>query len=160
MCSLQEANRDTQRGWGTSGQLDTTRPERSFMEFSVVPPGSGRDYDWSNDHIYVTTPYEITDGRITVGQDVLAPGFHLARHHHRAMTEVFVVTEGEVTFAFDSQTFLAVQGTAVTVPPGVWHEVTCAAGARMAMVFTPGGFDHYLAQVAGSIPRSCPTKCS
>jgi len=36
----------------------------------------------------------------------------------------------------------------VIVPPGVWHEVTCPGGGRLLTVFTPGGFDHYLAELA------------
>lgn len=117
------------------------------MTYSIVPRGSGREFDWGNDHVHVTTPYEVTDGRVTVVQDELRPGFLLARHHHRVMTEIFVILEGHVTFEFDDATVTVDPGTTVNVPPGVWHEVTSPGGARIITVFTPGGFDHYLAEM-------------
>jgi len=45
-------------------------------------------------------------------------------------------------------------GTVVNVPPGVWHEVTCTAAGRLLTIFTPGGFDHYLAALAAPDERS------
>ncbi len=123
------------------------------MQHSMVPPGGGVDYDWENDHIYIKTPLEVTDGRVTLAEDVLKPGFHLARHHHKKMTELFYVLEGAVTFAFDDQTSVATVGAVINVPAGVWHEVDCIDGGRMITVFTPGGFDHYLAELAATGPE-------
>lgn len=91
---------------------------------------------------------ELTDGRVTVVEDTLKAGFHLPRHHHRSMVEVFYVLDGDVTFAFDDETVLATAGVTINVQPNVWHEVTCAGGARLITIFTPGGFDHYLAELA------------
>ena len=118
------------------------------MRYSVVLPGHGTDYDWSNDHVFVKTPLDVTDGRVTVVEDTLKPGFHLPRHHHRSMVEIFYILDGEITFAFDDGTVIATQGTTVNVPTLTWHEVTCAAGGRLITVFTPGGFDRYLAELA------------
>jgi quercetin dioxygenase-like cupin family protein len=125
----------------------------SEQRHSIVQPGGGVDYDWANDHIYIKTPLEVTDGRVTLAEDLLKPGFHLARHHHRKMTELFYVLEGEVSFAFDDETQLATVGAVVNVPAGVWHEVDCTDGGRMITIFTPGGFDHYLAELAGMSPE-------
>jgi quercetin dioxygenase-like cupin family protein len=118
------------------------------MRQTILAPGTGTDYDWSNDHIFIKTPFEVTDGRATVAEDILKPGFHLARHHHRLMVEVFYVLDGEVRFVFDDQTAVATPGTVVNVPPNVWHDVSSADGARMLTIFTPGGFDRYLAEIA------------
>lgn len=118
------------------------------MKHSVVGPRKGTDYEWSGDHVYIQTPMELTDGRVTVVEDFLKPGFHLARHHHRLMVEIFVILEGELIFTFDSETITATPGTTVTVPPGVWHEALAPTGARIITVFTPGGFDHYLADLS------------
>jgi quercetin dioxygenase-like cupin family protein len=115
---------------------------------TIIAPGKGTDYDWSNDHIFIKTPFEVTDGRATVAEDILKPGFHLARHHHRLMVEVFYVLDGEVRFVFDDETAVATPGTVVNVPPNVWHDVSSADGARMLTIFTPGGFDRYLAEIA------------
>ena len=118
------------------------------MKQHVVPAGGGPDYDWTNDHVFVKTPSEMTDGRATVVEDILKPGFHLPRHHHRVMTEIFFVLEGDATFAFNDETIQVTVGMTVTVPPGIRHEVSASGGARLITVFTPGGFDHYLAELA------------
>jgi len=122
------------------------------MRHHVVPAGAGPDYDWTNDHIYVKTPADMTDGRVTVVEDVLKPGFHLPRHHHRVMTEIFFVLDGEATFVFDDETVQAWAGMTVTVPANVRHEVSAPNGARLITVFTPGGFDRYLAELAALAP--------
>lgn len=118
------------------------------MHQTIVAATEGLDYDWSNDRITIKTPVESTDGRLTLAEDRLKPGFRLPRHHHRGMMEVFYVLDGTVIFTFDDETAAATPGTVVNIPPGVWHEVTCAAGGRLLTIFTPGGFDHYLAALA------------
>ena len=122
------------------------------MRHSVIPPGQGPTYDWTSDHVVVKTPMEVTDGRATLVEDTLKPGFFLARHHHRVMVEVFYILDGEVTFRFDDETVVASPGTTVNVPPQVWHEVTCIEGGRLLTLFSPGGFDHYLSELAGLEP--------
>jgi quercetin dioxygenase-like cupin family protein len=118
------------------------------MHQTIVAATEGLDYDWSNDRMTIKTPVEATDGRLTLAEDRLKPGFLLPRHHHRKMMEVFYVLEGTVIFTFDDETSAATPGTVVNIPAGVWHEVTCAAGGRLLTIFTPGGFDHYLAALA------------
>lgn len=118
------------------------------MRHSVVLPGQGPEYEWASDHVFVKTPVEMTDGRVTVVEDRLKPGFHLPRHHHRSMVEIFVVLDGEVVFTFDDETVTAAVGTTVNVPNGVWHEAAAPNGALLITVFTPGGFDSYLAELA------------
>jgi quercetin dioxygenase-like cupin family protein len=118
------------------------------MSHHVVAPGEGLDYDWSQDHISVKAPMELTDGRVSVVEDTLKPGFHLPAHRHRSMVEIFYILDGEVTFAFEDETVIATPGTTLTVPSNSSHEVTCSGGGRLVTIFTPGGFDHYLAELA------------
>lgn len=124
------------------------------MHQTIVAAATGLDFDWANDHMTVKTPVEATDGRLTLAEDTLKPGFRLPRHHHRRMMEVFYVLDGTVVFTFDDETSSATPGTVVNVPPGVWHEVTCAAGGRLLTIFTPGGFDLYLAALAALDERA------
>jgi quercetin dioxygenase-like cupin family protein len=119
-----------------------------IVNHSIFPPGAGAEYDWSSDRILVKTPGDVTDGRVTIIEDHLKPGFHLARHQHRVMAELFYILDGEVIFAFDDEIVNAVAGTTVNVPAGTWHEVTCSEGGRLLTIFTPGGFDDYLAESA------------
>ena len=68
------------------------------------------------------------------------------------MAEIFYILEGEVTFAFEDEMVIATPGTTVTVPANVRHEVTCARGGRLVTIFTPGGFERYLAELATLTP--------
>ena len=64
------------------------------MTHSVIRPGEGLHYDWTKDHIVVKTTLGITDGRVTVVEDTIKPGFHLPRHHHKRTVEIFYVLDG------------------------------------------------------------------
>jgi quercetin dioxygenase-like cupin family protein len=119
------------------------------MKQQIVPAGKGQDYDWTRDHVYVKTPMDFTDGRVTVVEDTLKPGFDLARHYHKKMVEIFYILEGEVAFKFDDQpdAVISTPGMTINIPPHVWHRVTSAKGAKLITIFTPGGFDKYLAEM-------------
>ena len=52
------------------------------MSHHLVPLGQVVDYDCSHDHISVKTPMDLTDGRVTVVEDVLKLSFHLPAHRH------------------------------------------------------------------------------
>jgi quercetin dioxygenase-like cupin family protein len=125
-----------------------------LMKQIIIPAGQGQSYDWSKDRISVKSPADLTDGRVTVVEDTLKPGFDLARHHHRKMTEIFYILEGEVEFAFDDSPtpMVATRGMTLHIPPGVWHHVRSPKGATLVTIFTPGGFDHYLSEMAALSP--------
>lgn len=119
------------------------------MRQHIVPPGQGPAYDWSQDRIVIKAPLELSDGRVTVAEDSLKPGFHLPAHRHRTMAEIFYILEGEVTFTFADEVATASPGTTVSVPAGVSHDVACPLGGRLLTIFSPGGFERYLAELAG-----------
>jgi len=118
------------------------------MKHQVIPAGGGRDYDWAKDHVYIKTANELTGGRVTVVEDTLKPGFHLTRHHHRSMVEIFFILEGEIRFTFDDELVVATPGMTINIPPNVWHDVATEGGGKLLTVFTPGGFDSYLSKIA------------
>ena len=124
------------------------------MEPHILEPGQGDEFDWSQDHISVKTPAAMTDGRVTVVEDTLKPGFHLPAHRHRSMAEIFYILEGEVSFVFEDRSVVAPAGATITVPADTRHEVTSLAGARLVTIFTPGGFDRYLAELAALSPSA------
>ena len=117
------------------------------MKQQIVLPGQGKSYDWSKDHVLVKSTLDLSDGRLTLVEDRLKPGFSLARHHHRKMIEIFYVLDGAVEFIFDDESVVATPGTTLNVPPNVWHEVKSAEGARLLTIFSPGGFDRYLEEL-------------
>lgn len=117
------------------------------MKQQIVLPGEGTDYDWTNDHIFIKTVGAFSEGRVSLVEDTLKPGFHLARHYHKKMTEVFYILKGEMTLIFDDETVVATAGTTINVPPNVWHEAKSENGAKMLSLFSPAGFEDYLAEM-------------
>jgi quercetin dioxygenase-like cupin family protein len=119
------------------------------MRQHIVAAGQGQNYDWANDHIFVKTPQDLTNGRLTVVEDTLKPGFHLPRHYHKQMIEIFYILEGEITFQFDDETISATHGMTLNIPPNTWHDVRCERGGKLITIFSPGGFDLYLKALSG-----------
>lgn len=113
----------------------------------VIGRGEGIEYAWASDHIFVKTTGDLASGRVSMVEDTVKPGFHLARHYHKQMTEIFYMLEGEVMFVFDDETVVAGPGMTVNIPPGVWHEAKSEGGAKMLSVFSPAGFEDYLAEM-------------
>lgn len=110
----------------------------------LVRNGAGKDYDYSQDHCFVKLAAKLTDGRLSFVEDHLKPGFKLARHYHKTMTEVFYVLDGEIRFNMDGETITVKTGDTLTIPPNVWHSAECEHGGRMLTIFLEGRFDEYL----------------
>lgn len=123
------------------------------MKQRIVRPGEGKSYDWSKDHVFVKSTLDLSDGRLTLVEDRLKPGFTLARHHHKKMIEIFYVLEGNIEFTFDDEKVDATPGTVLNVPPNVWHGVRTPGGATLLTIFSPGGFDAYLEELV-AMPES------
>ncbi|MET1258911.1 cupin domain-containing protein [Flagellimonas sp. DF-77] len=114
----------------------------------VIRNGKGENYDYSQDHCFVKLSSDHTNGSLSFVEDSLKPGFYLGRHHHKIMTEVFYILEGEVELIFDEETIIAKPGDTVTVPPHVWHAARCKEGGKMLTIFHKGQFDRYLKKLS------------
>ncbi|MEM7162970.1 MAG: cupin domain-containing protein [Bacteroidota bacterium] len=119
-----------------------------MKEREVIRNGEGENYDYSQDHCFVKLSSNHTKGELCFVEDTLKPGFYLARHHHKIMTEVFYILEGEVELIFDDETVIAKKGDTVTVPPHIWHAARCVDGGKMLTIFKNGQFDLYLEKLA------------
>ena len=117
------------------------------MNYEIIQPSQGIEYKWSGDHIFVKTVGNLAEGRVSMVEDTLKPGFHLGRHHHKKMTEIFYILEGELMLIFDDETVVASSGATINVPPNVWHEAKSENGAKMLSIFSPAGFEDYLAEL-------------
>ncbi len=115
---------------------------------TLVKAGAGPNYNYSQDHCFVKVSSDQTNGALGMVEDTLKPGFHLARHHHKVMTEVFYMLEGELELLFDDQSIILKPGDTITVPPNIWHEARCKAGGRMLTIFKDGQFDRYLERLS------------
>lgn len=113
-----------------------------------IPKGEGENYNYSQDHCFIKLSSRQTNGELCLIEDTLKPGFHLKRHHHKIMTEVFYMLEGALELIFDDETILLREGDTITVPPNVWHEAKCADGGKMLTIFKNGEFDIFLEQLS------------
>ncbi|SHG19643.1 cupin domain-containing protein [Flagellimonas flava] len=117
-----------------------------------VASGQGENYNYSQDHCFVKVSSRDTNGELCLVEDTIKPGFHLKRHHHKIMTEVFYMLEGEMELIFDDQPIVLHEGDTITVPPNVWHEAKCAQGGKMLTIFKNGQFDVFLEQLSKMTP--------
>jgi len=113
-----------------------------------IPNGQGENYDYSQDHCFIKVSSKDTNSELCLIEDTLKPGFHLKRHHHKIMTEVFYMLEGEMELIFDDETILLKPGDTITVDPNVWHEAKCSEGGKMLTIFKNGQFDVFLEQLS------------
>ncbi|WP_350291820.1 cupin domain-containing protein [uncultured Croceitalea sp.] len=119
-----------------------------MKEKEVIKNGEGENYNYSQDHCFVKLSSHYTNGELSIIEDTLKPGFYLARHHHKIMTEIFYIIEGEVELIFDDETIMTKPGDTVTVPPNVWHAAACKDGGKMMSIFKNGQFDLYLERLS------------
>ena len=113
-----------------------------------IGKGKGKNYDYSQDHRFVKLSSRDTNGELCLIEDTLKTGFHLKRHHHKIMTEVFYMLEGELELIFDDETIILREGDTITVPPNIWHEAKCVDGGKMLTIFKNGAFDIFLEQLS------------
>lgn len=119
-----------------------------MKEKEIIKNGEGDNYNYSQDHCFIKLSSRHTNGELCFVEDTLKSGFYLARHHHKIMTEVFYIIEGEVSLIFDDETVVAKAGDTITVPPNVWHAAKCEKGGKMLTIFKNGQFDLYLEKLS------------
>lgn len=111
---------------------------------NYVPKGEGENYNYSQDHCFIKLSSRETNGELCLIEDSLKPGFHLKRHHHKIMTEVFYMLEGQMELIFDNETIILNPGDTITLAPNVCHEAKCKSGGKMLTIFKNGQFDIFL----------------
>ncbi len=114
----------------------------------ITRKGEGENYDYSQDHCFVKLSSRDTNGELCIVEDTLKPGFHLKRHHHKIMTEVFYMLVGELELIFDDETIVLKEGDTMTIPPNIWHEAKSEEGGKMLTIFKNGEFDIFLEQLS------------
>ena len=114
----------------------------------LIRNGGGDDFDYSQDHCFVKLASRDTKGELCMVEDLLKPGFRLPRHHHKRMTEVFYILEGNVDFRLDDENISLAPGDTLTIPPNAWHAAECKRGGRMLTIFKNGRFDEYLERLS------------
>ena len=121
-------------------------PKMKSKEY--IKKAEGENYNYAQDHCFVKLSSRQTNGELCIIEDTLKPGFHLKRHHHKIMTEVFYMLVGELELIFDEETIILREGDTITVPPNVWHEAKSVNGGKMVTIFKNGEFDVFLEQLS------------
>ena len=52
-----------------------------------------------------------------------------------------------MTLIFDDKVVVAYAGTTINIPPNIWHEAKSERGAKLLSIFSPAGFEDYLAEM-------------
>jgi quercetin dioxygenase-like cupin family protein len=122
-----------------------------MKRYAFVPPGGGPEYDWERDRTFVKVSSADTGGAFALMEDNLKLEFSLGLHVHRQHAETFYILEGDVDFYIDGTWMTAGPGTTVHIPPGIPHALDLPSGrtGKLLMIFQPGGFDQFLAEMAG-----------
>ena len=119
-----------------------------MKSINLIKKGEGENYNYVQDHCFIKLSSRDTNGELCIVEDTLKPKFHLSRHHHKIMTEVFYMLEGEMELIFDNETTILKQGDTITVAPNVWHEAKCKNGGKMLTIFKNGEFDIFLEELS------------
>ena len=104
----------------------------------IIESGGGPSYDWANDHICVKTSCDHAAGRVTMVEDRIKPGFRLARHYHKKMTEIFYVLEGRLSIDLEGRTVELDPRQGFVVPKGVLHRTRAVKRTVALMVENAG----------------------
>jgi mannose-6-phosphate isomerase-like protein (cupin superfamily) len=110
----------------------------------VLAPGAGRAYEYGAMRGVFKADGPETGDRYCVSEWSVQPGgAGPGPHHHDANEELFLVTEGTMTFLVGDELVEAPRGTFVRVPAGVTHDFENRGSERATAfnVFIPGGFE-------------------
>ena len=88
-----------------------------------------------------------TEGRLSIVDHRVPPGYAPPPHVHRDSDEAFFILEGEFQGFCGDRTWTAGPGSLVFLPRGVPHgfNVSEAGPGRAILVLSPGGFDQFVA---------------
>jgi mannose-6-phosphate isomerase-like protein (cupin superfamily) len=110
----------------------------------ILAPGAGRAYEIGPMRGVFKADGLETGDRYCVSEWSVAPGGQgPGPHRHDSNEELFLVTEGTLTFLVGDDWLEAPRGTFLRIPAGVRHDFENRGGERASAfnVFIPGGFE-------------------
>ena len=113
-------------------------------EAIILAPGAGRAYEWGPLRGVFKADGAETGDRYCVSEWSLPPGAPgPGAHSHEANEELFLVTDGTMTFLVGEDWVTAPRGTFLRIPAGVTHDFENRGDVRATAfnVFIPGGFE-------------------
>jgi quercetin dioxygenase-like cupin family protein len=124
------------------------------MDAVVLLPGEGERIEAGGLTTTVKATAATTGGAFSLLEGTLpAEASGPPPHAHRQTTDTFYVLEGTLRVTVGGRELDAPAGSFILVPPGVVHTFanTSAAPARVLSISAPGGWEHYLRDLAGAV---------
>jgi mannose-6-phosphate isomerase-like protein (cupin superfamily) len=87
----------------------------------------------------------------------LDPGGGQVPWHNQEQEEVYFLIEGEAEMCLGSERRILKAGQAVSIPPGIFHQMTNVgpAPAKMIYCYGPAGdVAHWRQELAGTLPKA------
>jgi quercetin dioxygenase-like cupin family protein len=92
-----------------------------------------------------------------IGFVTLDPGGGQVPWHNQEQEEVYFLIEGEAEMCLGSERRILKAGQAVSIPPGIFHQMTNVgpAPAKMIYCYGPAGdVAHWRQELAGTLPKA------
>jgi mannose-6-phosphate isomerase-like protein (cupin superfamily) len=123
----------------------------------LLGPGEGRAVSLRGTEVVFKVESGRADGASCV-EFTAAPGFDTGLHVHERLEETFYVLDGAFEFRAGEETFQAIAGACMFVPPGVPHAFANrgAAPATLLLTMAPAGHDRYFDELAKILAADGP----
>jgi quercetin dioxygenase-like cupin family protein len=124
------------------------------MDAVVLLPGQGERIEAGALTAVMKATAATTGGAFSMSEGTVPAGVSgPPPHAHRQTTDTFYVLEGTLRVTVGGRAIDAPAGSYIVVPPGVVHTFanTSAAPARVLNINAPGGWEHYLRELAGAM---------
>ena len=124
------------------------------MDAVVLLPGQGERIAAGAGTAVMKATAETTGGAFSMSEATFPPGMAgPPPHAHRHTTDTFYVLDGTLHLTVGERELDAPAGSYILVPPGVVHTFanTSAAPVRFLNINAPGGWEHYLRDLAGAM---------
>lgn len=117
-------------------------------------PGEGERHEVGPAEVVIKATAEDTGGGLFLSEAILPAGMPgPPPHRHERMTDMFYVLEGTLTVLVEDDWRELQAGTFVCAPPGVVHTFRNDSDApvRFLNLSTPGGWEHYMRDLAEAV---------
>jgi quercetin dioxygenase-like cupin family protein len=121
----------------------------------VAAPDQGQAFWFLNTLTITKVTSGDSQGRLSIVDHRVPPGFAPPPHIHHHSDEAFLVLDGDFAGFCGDQAWAAGPGCLVFLPRGLPHGFTVshAGPGRAIIVVSPGGFDHFVAAAGEPAPQ-------
>jgi quercetin dioxygenase-like cupin family protein len=133
---------------------------RPLEDGAVLRPQEGEEIDTGFATVVIKGASDSSDCLLFLAETTVEPGFPGPPPHvHRELHDLFYVLEGTLTLRDGDESVEAEAGTFACFPPGAVHTFSNPSDSpvRFLNFNTPGGWEHYMRDLAALADRGMPT---